>query len=66
MCFAFQAANAELSAASPYVEIGFSLPESSAAESEFIPTIETVFGTGLPAFNEGHALTGTISASAPR
>lgn len=48
MCFAFQAAKADLAATSPYVEVGFALPVrlsvSPGCSPMFILTIQTTVG----------------------
>lgn len=41
MCFAFQAAAAELCATSSYVEVGFALPWRSGANPMFVLTVQT-------------------------
>ncbi|SAK81613.1 hypothetical protein [Caballeronia ptereochthonis] len=44
MCFVFQAANSDLSATSPYAEIGFALLKQSHATPIFVLTIRTATG----------------------
>lgn len=46
MCFAFQAANGELSITSPYVEIGFSLPVPAGVGRVFVLTV--IAAAGFP------------------
>lgn len=44
MCFAFQAANSDMSVTSPYVEVGFALPMQAPVDPVFILSVRTAAG----------------------